>query len=92
MNTDTPEDDNIMEEKEDDLMDTTTTRAPADRELREQIAQTAEQDPEGFDAVDRLYHLKDEREKLANLTGNTRFDDDVRALKYAVTVLEAVGL
>lgn len=92
LNTDTPEDDNIMEEKEDELMDPTTIHAPADREAREQIAQTAEQAPEGFDAVERLYHLKDEREKLANLTGNTRFDDDARALGYAITVLEAVGL
>ena len=87
-----PEEDNIMEEKEDELMDPTTIHAPADRELREQTAQTAEQAPEGFDAVERLYQLKDEREKLANLTGNTRFADDARALGYAITVLEAVGL
>ena len=87
-----PEEDNIMEEKEDELMDPTTIHAPADREASDHIAQTAEQAPEGFDAVERLYHLKDEREKLANLTGNTRFDDDARALGYAITVLEAVGL
>ena len=70
-----PEDDNIMEEKEDELMDPTTIHAPADRKASEwQSAQTAEQTPEGFDAVGRLYQLKDEREKPANLSGKIILD------------------
>lgn len=47
----------------------------------------------GFDAVEQLKRLADERKALANLRPeNTRFTDDVRAIEYAVSVLEAVGL
>ena len=46
-----------------------------------------------FDAVEQLRRLADERKTLANLKpDNKRFEDDVRALEYAVSILEAVGL
>ena len=46
-----------------------------------------------FSAVEQLRQLANERKALANLKpDNTRFSDDVRALEYAVSVLEAVGL
>lgn len=46
-----------------------------------------------FNVVEQLKRLVDERKALANLRPeNTRFTDDVRAIEYAVSVLEAVGL
>lgn len=46
-----------------------------------------------FSAVEQLRQLANERKALANLnTENPRFTNDVRALEYAVSVLEAVGL
>jgi DNA (cytosine-5)-methyltransferase 1 len=89
MNTDPPGNDNIQTEKEDELMATTTTNAPADKKAGElEIAQT----PEDFNALEHLYRLKDKQEKLGQLLHKEQFADDVRALEYAITVLEAVGL
>ena len=46
-----------------------------------------------FNAVDQLRRLASERKALADLKpDNKRFSDDVRAIEYAVSVLEAVGL
>ena len=46
-----------------------------------------------FDAVEQLRRLANERKALADLKpDNKRFSDDVRAIEYAVSVLEAVGL
>lgn len=46
-----------------------------------------------FNAVGQLKRLANERKALADLKpDNTRFSDDVRAIEYAVSVLEAVGL
>ena len=46
-----------------------------------------------FSAVEQLRQLANERKALAKLnTENPRFTNDVRALEYAVNVLEAVGL
>ena len=46
-----------------------------------------------FDAVEQLRKLAAERKALSNLRPeNERFTDDVRAIEYAVKVLEAVGL
>ena len=49
--------------------------------------------PEGLDAVHQLKALAEERKALAMINDKTkRFADDVRAIEYAVSVLEAVGL
>lgn len=46
-----------------------------------------------FNAIEQLKRLADERKALANLKPeNTRFSDDVRAIEYAIGVMEAVGL
>lgn len=46
-----------------------------------------------FNAVEQLRRLADERKALADLKpDNKRFSDDVRAIEFAVSVLEAVGL
>ena len=46
-----------------------------------------------FNAVDQLKRLANERKALADLKpADKRFSDDVRAIEYAVSVLEAVGL
>lgn len=46
-----------------------------------------------FNAMEQLIRLADERKALANIMPeNKRFTDDVRAIEYAVSVLEAVGL
>ena len=46
-----------------------------------------------FDAKKQLVKLAAERKALANLNVNSdRFADDVRAIEYAISVLEAVGL
>ena len=46
-----------------------------------------------FNAVEQLKALAEERKLLALINTNTpRFDYDVRAIEYAVSVLEAVGL
>ena len=99
LNTDTPEDeqrdpalpeeDNIMEEKEQKHMQ---IEEKTDAEQTAEIGWATEMEPPHFDALTPLYKLKDEREKLADLTGNARFTNEARALEYAVTVLEAVGL
>lgn len=84
-----PEDDNIMEEKEQKHMQ---IEEKTTAEQTVVIDQTAEMESPYFDALTPLYHLKEEREKLANLTKDNRFAVEARALEYAVTVLEAVGL
>ena len=46
-----------------------------------------------FDAVEQLRRLANERKALADLKPDNKcFSDDVRAIEYAVSVLEAVGL
>jgi len=55
--------------------------------------QEAENAPIDFVAAAQLRKLAEERKALANLRPNDpRFADDVRALEFAVSVLEAVGL
>ena len=53
----------------------------------------ATENVEVFDAVTQLRHLADERKALASIKPeNTRFVDEVRAIEYALCVLEAVGI
>lgn len=55
--------------------------------------QETENAPIDFVAAAQLRKLAEERKTLANLRPNDpRFADDVRALEFAVSVLEAVGL
>ena len=71
------------ETTEDETMETTT--------YNEQ--QTPAENVTSFDAVNQLRQLAEERKALAKLKPeNNRFSDDVRAIEYAVSVLEAVGI
>ncbi len=71
------------ETTEDETMETTT--------YNEQ--QTPDENVVSFDAVNQLRQLAEERKALAKLKPeNNRFSDDVRAIEYAVSVLEAVGI
>ena len=59
----------------------------------EEIMEHIENNVATFNAVAQLKRLADERKALANLKpDDTRFSDDVRAIEYAVGVLEAVGI
>ena len=59
----------------------------------EEIMENIENNVATFNAVAQLKRLADERKALANLKpDDTRFTDDVRAIEYAVGVLEAVGI
>ena len=53
-----------------------------------------EAEPEhGLSAVDQLKKLADERRALAKISPNSeRFKDDIRAIEYAVSVLEAIAI
>jgi hypothetical protein len=70
--------------------------------LQESEAQEPEKEPtdntpktsppvEAFNAIQQLQQLADERKKLAAIhPDNTRFSNDVLAIEYAVSILEAV--
>lgn len=70
------------ETTEEEIMETKTNTEP-----------TTAENVIGFNAVEQLKQLADERKALANLKPeNTRFSDDVRAIEYAIGVMVAVGL
>lgn len=81
-----------------------TDLSDAPEEIKEEIMNNAEQleRREGteakpatvndFNVAAQLKRLADERKALANILNNDRFADDVRALEYAISVLEVVGL
>lgn len=59
----------------------------------EEQATAKETTPTDFCAVAQLRRLAEERKALANLRPeDPRFSNDVRAIEYAVNILEAVGL
>lgn len=71
------------ETTEEETMETKNNKEPA----------TIAENVIAFNAVEQLRRLADERKSLADLRPeNKRFSDDVRAIEYAVSVLEAVGL
>ena len=43
-----------------------------------------------FDAIDRLQQLLSERRRLQEIAASTRYALDIRALEYAINVLEVV--
>lgn len=71
------------EKMEDETMETNTYNAQ----------ETTAENIIDFNAAEQLRRLAAERKALANLKPeNTRFSDDVRAIEYAISVMEAVGL
>lgn len=65
----------------------------AAEETPAETTETKNETPTAFNAVEQLKALAEERKLLALINTNTpRFDNDVRAIEYAVSVLEAVGL
>ena len=93
---------NLLQEarEEDELTDL----SDAPEEIKEEIMENAEkleqrttettnEAPAAFNAIEQLRALAEERKALAHINTNTpRFENDVRAIEYAVSVLEAVGL
>ena len=71
-----------------------TVKETTEEETMEQInIEEQATNKETFCAVAQLRRLAEERKALANLRPeDPRFSNDVRAIEYAVTVLEAVGL
>lgn len=63
------------------------------KETIEKQETKTENTPADFSAIAQLRKLAEERKALANLRPeDSRFSNDVRAIEYAVNVLEAVGL
>lgn len=72
-----------------------TMTSYAEEQLEHAKAKEAERTtvPADFDAAAHLRKMAEERKALAKLRpDNARFADDVRALEYAVSVLEVLGL
>lgn len=71
----------------------TTEEETMEQKNIEEQATAKENTPADFCAVAQLRRLAEERKALANLRPeDLRFSNDIRALEYAATVLEAVGL
>lgn len=80
-----------LEERE-TVKETTEEETMEQKNIEEQ-ATAKENTPADFCAVAQLRRLAEERKALANIRPeDPRFSNDVRALEYAATVLEAVGL
>ena len=94
------------DEKEDELTDLSDAPEEIKEEIMEnavklenmateetQAETTNEAPATAFNAIEQLRALAEERKVLAHINTNTpRFEADVRAIEYAVSVLEAVGL
>lgn len=80
-----------LEERE-TVKETTEEETMEQKNIEEQTT-TKETTPADFCAVAQLHRLAEERKALANLRPeDPRFSNDVRAIEYAVSVLEAMGL
>ena len=80
-----------LEERETDK-ETTEEETMEQKNIEEQ-ATAKDTTPADFCAVAQLRRLAEERKALANLRPeDPRFSNDVRAIEYAVNILEAVGL
>ena len=94
------------EDMEDENEGDVTDLSDAPEEIKEAIMENAEKlemapaevpqeaEPKhGFNAAEQLKKLAEERRALANISpDNDRFKDDVRAIEYAVSVLEAIAI
>ena len=60
---------------------------------KEEPTYKTEEQATEFNVVKQLRQLAEERKLLAAINQNTpRFKDDVQAIEYAATVLEAIGM